>query len=227
MDNVVDVLQTGFVRLVDKMGTDLTVVDAARVSFGKRSAFNPDGTLKEEDQKLLKFLAKEHHWTPYAHPQVQFHIKAPIFVRTQLFKHKVGLVENEISRRYVTDPPEFYMPKWRGKPTNGRKQGSSDFMEDVDSLSRLNGLANIVHTTALNAYETALATGAAPEQARGLLPQNMYTEWYWTGSLAAMHRVWKLRVDKHAQWETQQYAAAIGTLIAPLFPHSWEVLTSH
>lgn len=226
MDEITNLLDHGFVCLVDKMGTDLTVANAARVSMGKRSSYNPDGSFKEEDQKLLKFLAKENHWTPYAHPQLQFHIKSPIFVRTQLFKHKVGLVENEISRRYVTDEPQFYVARWRGKPTNGRKQGSSDFMTDEDALSRLNGIANIVHTTSLNAYNTVLATGAAPEQARGLLPQNMYTEWYWTGSLAAMHRVWKLRVDKHAQWETQQYATAIGDLIRPLFPHAWEVLTN-
>jgi thymidylate synthase (FAD) len=152
-------------------------------------------------------------------------IKAPISIRTQLFKHKVGFVENEVSRRYVDNTPEVYIPRWRSKPTNGAKQGSEDFIEIGSDTS--NG-SHIGYTMAvdqcLDMYNVLLKKGVAPEQARFVLPQGTYTEWYWTGSLAAYARVCKQRLDPHAQWEVQQYAKAMGDIIAPLYPHSWAAL---
>lgn len=223
--NKIDVLDKGFVSLIDYMGSDLTVVNAARVSFNKESKLEEqDGLsfLSVKDEKLIKYLAKNNHWTPFAHPVISLRIKAPIFVRTQLFKHKVGFTENEISRRYVTFDAEVYNPNWRDAPKDGAKQGSSGFSiynksaDDVFNSSVEKSIA---------AYKSLLHLGIAPEQARSVLPQGTYTEWWWTGSLSAYARVYKQRIDAHAQWEVQQYAKAIGEIIEPLFPVSWKVLT--
>ena len=223
--NKTDVLDKGFVSLIDYMGSDLTVVNAARVSFNKESEWEEqDGLtfLSIKDEKLIKYLAKNNHWTPFAHPVISLRIKAPIFVRTQLFKHKVGFTENEISRRYVTFDAEVYNPHWRDAPKDGAKQGSSGFSiynksaDDVFNSSVEKSIA---------AYKSLLHLGIAPEQARSVLPQGTYTEWWWTGSLSAYARVYKQRIDAHAQWEVQQYAKAIGEIIEPLFPVSWKVLT--
>ena len=222
------VLDKGHVEYIEHMGSDLMVANAARVSFAKTSewetAENGTRRLSQRDQKLIKYLAEHNHWTPFAHPQITLRIKAPIFVRTQLFKHKVGFTENEVSRRYVTAEPEFYTPDWRSAPTDGAKQGSSDFMYDpvVEDLDRV---YNRIALDSVEIYKTLLKEGVAPEQARALLPQGTYTEWWWTGSLSAYARVFKQRIDTHAQWEVQQYAAAIGKILEPLFPHSWQILT--
>lgn len=224
------VLDKGEVSYVDHMGSDLMVVNAARVSFAKESSWDytdsafPSKSLSEKDQKLIAYLAKHKHWTPFAHPQITLRIKAPISIRTQLFKHKVGFVENEVSRRYVNNEPEFYYPRWRSKPTNGAKQGSEDFM-DIDGQNASYLMYSQIVELSMSTYNSLLERGVAPEQARFVLPQGAYTEWYWTGSLAAYARVYKQRSDPHAQWEVQQYAKAIGDIIAPLFPVSWEVLT--
>ncbi len=234
------VLDNGYVELVDSMGTDLTVVNAARVSFSNESAWVEDLDAKkrlestgsryhsedirelcDKDKKLIRYLAKHNHWTPFAHPQITLRIKAPVSIRTQFFKHKQGFVENEISRRYVSFEPEFYKPSWRGKPTNGAKQGSDDFIDispDVDRTfdNMLRGCFTV--------YQQLLDEGVAPEQARFVLPQGMYTEWYWTGSLAAYARFYAQRIDEHAQWEIRRYADAIGEIIRPLFPESWNCL---
>jgi thymidylate synthase (FAD) len=137
----------------------------------------------------------------------------------------VGFTDNEVSRRYVTAEPEFYTPDWRSAPTDGAKQGSSDFMYDpvVEDLDRV---YNRIALESVEIYKTLLKEGVAPEQARALLPQGTYTEWWWTGSLSGYARVFKQRIDTHAQWEVQQYAAAIGKILEPLFPHSWAVLTA-
>ena len=221
----VKVLNKGHVELIDHMGTDHTICCAARVSFDSISTLETDGSLSVKDQKLIEYLAKHNHWTPFGHPQITLRIKAPISIRTQLFKHKVGFTENEISRRYVTHAPEVYFPMWRTKPINGAKQGSDEFLE-------INSTHNLCSTTyefavklAFDAYETLLNNGVAPEQARFVLPQGTYTEWYWTGSLAAYARVYKLRSDPHAQYEVREYAKAISDVISPLFPVSWGVLT--
>lgn len=227
------VLDRGFVEYVDHLGNDLTVVNAARVSFNKESDWDsePNWTgyrqhkLSERDRKLIKYLATHKHWTPFAHPQITLRIKAPIFVRTQLFKHKVGFTENEVSRRYVSDPPTVYMPRWRGKPTNGAKQGSEDFMPIDEDYNTVNRHYEMTVKEALLTYDELLKRGVAPEQARAVLPQGTYTEWWWTGSLAAYARVFSQRSDPHAQWECRQYAEAMNTIIQPLFPHSWAALT--
>lgn len=239
--NTIQVLDKGFVSLISHMGNDLMVVNAARVSFNKKSNFEYDiegvvdqngGTtryqrgnpkLAEKDSKLIVYLAKHKHWTPFAHPQITLHIKAPISIRTQLFKHKVGFTENEVSRRYVKDEPDFYVPDWRSAPTNGAKQGSEDFI-DEPVISDFDRQYNRVVLDALDTYNMLLKEGVAPEQARFVLPQGTYTEWWWTGSLAAYARVYGLRSDPHAQWEVREYAAAISKLIEPLFPVAWKAL---
>jgi len=232
MTKTINLLDHGFVNLVDYMGSDLTVVNAARVSFNKESDWDSDPhwtgnrehKLSEKDQKLISYLAKHKHWTPFAHPQITLRIKAPIFIRTQLFKHKVGFVENEVSRRYVSDTPEIYCPQWRSKPTNGAKQGSEDFVNS-DLVNSYNSAWEQIAKPALEVYHKLIVEGVAPEQARSVLPQGTYTEWWWTGSLSAYARVYAQRIDPHAQWEVRQYAQAIYDIIQPLYPVSWKALT--
>lgn len=238
------------VNLIDYMGDDLMVVNAARVSFHKESEwedaeqveYDEQGdylpyTLKEADRKLIRFLARNGHWTPFAHPTICVRVKAPIFVARQLFKHKVGMTENEVSRRYVDDEPEFFTPSaWRGRPTNGAKQGSDAETvvnslyqytdEDGDEIrEQISDRYNVLLDYALEFYTEMIIEGVAPEQARMVLPQSMYTEWYWTGSLAAFARIYGLRSDPHAQTETQEVAKMIDAIIRPLFPISWKELT--
>ena len=173
------------VELIDSMGSDLTVVNAARVSFNKHHT-----ELEDSDEKLIAYLAKHGHWTPFGHPHLQFRISAPIFVARQLVKHQVGLVWNEISRRYVDSTPTFYITdKWRSRAKN-KKQGSGDELIELDSWD----YAKIqdANVAAVDVYSHLLKRGVAPEQARMVLPLSMYTEWYWTGSLYAFARVCKL-----------------------------------
>ena len=233
--NTVQVLDHGFVQYVDHLGSDLTVVNAARVSFNKESSWDGEQhwsgsitgkALSQKDQKLIAYLAKHNHWTPFAHPQITLRIKAPISIRTQFFKHKQGLVENEVSRRYVVETPDCYTPQWRTAPTGGAKQGSDGFVpEGFDKEMYTRDYEEAV-SLCVKRYEDLIAKGIAPEQARFILPQGVYTEWWWTGSLAAYARVFKQRTDPHAQWEIREYANAIGELVAPLFPHSWVALTT-
>lgn len=201
------------VQLVDKMGSDLTVVNAARVSYAKTK-----DKFEDNDEKLISFLAKHEHWSPFAHASLQFRIKAPIFVARQLVKHQVGLTWNEVSRRYVDYEPEFYTPgTWRGRPQNS-KQGS-DGEVSVDNskydnmMSQLNGY-----------YETLLNQGVAPEMARMVLPQSMMTEWYWSGTLYAFARVCNLRCASDTQEETRVIADLIDKLTQESFPVSWKYL---
>lgn len=237
------VLDKGFVQYISHMGNDLTVANAARVSFNKESEWGIDEsakkrlvdsgsfyheedirTISSKDTKLINYLAKHNHWTPFAHPQITLRVKAPISIRTQLFKHKQGFVENEISRRYVSDAPEVYSPEWRTSPTNGAKQGSEDFLEYGTEWDVCDNIYAFSTKEAMSAYNNLLERGIAPEQARFVLPQGTYTEWWWTGSLAAYARVCKLRSDSHAQWEVQQYAIAFSNIISPLYPVSWSAL---
>lgn len=226
----IEVLDKGYVDYLDHMGNDLTVVNAARVSFQKESEWEhpdshvPANILSEKDKKLIKYLAQHNHWTPFAHPQITLRIKAPISIRTQFFKHKQGFVENEISRRYVSDTPDIYQPTWRSKPLGGAKQGSEDFMPHDSVHEDICHHYNLCVSDALNLYEKLIKQGVAPEQARFVLPQGTYTEWWWTGSLAAYSRFYNQRTDLHAQWEIQQYAQAISKIIAKLFPESWSCL---
>ena len=247
------VLDHGHVELVDHMGSDLTVCNSARVSFAKETEWEIDKDaenrlkksgsnyresdimkLSDKDEHLIKYLANHDHWTPFAHPQITLRIKAPVSIRTQFFKHKQGFVENETSRRYVDEAPDFYHPKWRKRPSKGMKQGSDGLLECSGGGDTSGGFAThplyrnykSLMKNAESLYEELISANVAPEQARFALPQSMYTEWYWTGSLAAYGRFYKQRIDDHAQWEIQQYADVIGKLIRPLFPVSWKYLVS-
>lgn len=245
------------VELVDYMGSDLSVVNSARVSFNKKSkakssevkkiSFYGSGetlveipTLKERDEKLIRYLARHQHWTPFAHTCVTFHIKAPMFVARQLQKHQIGLVWNEVSRRYIKEEPEFYIPEeWRYQAENV-KQGSSDesiktndlddiikkeYNNENDLLDDLVLTPSEIAEDSKSTYKSLLDIGICPEQARMVLPQNTYTEWYWTGSLFAFARVCKLRCAKDTQKETRDVANEILSLCSEIYPVSWKYLT--
>ena len=221
----INVLDSGFVEYVSHMGSDITVCQAARVSFAQSSKLEKDGSLSDKDFNLVKYLAQHNHWTPFAHPQITLRIKAPISIRTQFFKHKVGFCENEISRRYVTIDPDFYFPTWRTSPKGGAKQGSEDFMKEGTEKEICKQKYSCAIKKCLEAYEDLIKVGIAPEQARFVLPQGTYTEWWWTGSLAAYARFYNQRIDTHAQWEIREYAKGIDKILEDLFPESWFCLT--
>ena len=217
------------VEYKDHMGNDLSVANAARVSFGKQTKSleiyptTIDAHLvtipftNVKDRHLIEYLAKHDHWTPFAHTSITFYIKSPIFIARQLGKHQVGLVWNEISRRYVSSEPEFYLPQeWR-LAAKDKKQGSLDETIEYDDAIQ-------VQEIALQHYQSMLEKGIAPEQARMVLPQSTYTEWYWTGSLYAFARVCKLRLQPDAQKETRYIAQLISDRCDQLFPISWAVL---
>ena len=229
---------------IDHMGSDLSIVNAARVSFGKRSeahswAWADEGAkslqgkpmmpvLSDKDTKLIQYLAKHKHMSPFGHAFASFHVKAPVFVARQLVKHKF-LRWNEISRRYVDDEPEFYEPdKWRGRSAD-KKQGSSDTV--VESLRMQGFREQSVHDGAfkhqmhsLDLYRDMITAGVAPEQARMVLPQSTMTEWYWSGSLDAWSDMCLLRCASDTQEETQYVAAKISLKMHELFPVSWTAL---
>ena len=229
------------VTLLDSMGSDLSVVNAARVSFDKESEWDvvdigaPIGIekLNDADCKLIRYLATHNHWSPFSHAFASFRIKAPIFVARQLVKHTVGLAWNEVSRRYVSTEPEFYLPDYWRKSASNVKQGSSneavklklnngfDYSED--------GLDETPYEAcerSLDVYLCMLKQGVCPEQARIILPQNTMTEWIWSGSLYAFARVCNLRLDNHTQKETQMVAQQISNKMNQLFPESWKVLVN-
>ena len=214
------------VTLIDSMGSDLSVVNAARVSFAKvHDTFDDD-----KDTKLIKYLAKHNHWSPFGHASLQFHIMAPVFVARQLVKHQIGLTWNEVSRRYVDDKPDFYHPLiWRGK-ADDKKQGSSDVEIDINPPGPTGPALVDVYERAVRScrwtYEELLRKGVCPEQARMVLPQSMMTEWYWSGTLYAFARVCNLRCNTDAQVETQMVADRIDKLAEELFPVSWDALRS-
>ena len=194
------------------MGSDLSVVNAARVSFAKVHR----NWVEESDTKLINYLAKHNHWSPFGHASMQFHIKAPVFVARQLVKHQVGLTWNEVSRRYVDTEVEFYEPKeWR-LAAEDKKQGSSEETVKYSILP--------AHKFAKECYENMLNLGIAPEMARMVLPQSMYTEWYWSGTLYAFARVCNLRCKPDAQKETQNVGWAIDKHARKLFPACWNAL---
>ena len=208
------------VELIDHMGSDASVVNAARVSFGKRIK-----EMSEGDTKLIRYLAKHNHWSPFGHASVQFRIKAPIFVARQLVKHQVGLTWNEISRRYVEYEPEFYeVDTWRGRPINKKQGSSEEEIVWIDRSTRTDSLQSQVETIALKNYNRMLEAGVAPEQARMILPQSMMTEWYWSGTLYAFARVCNLRCAEDAQYETRIVANLINDECEKLFPISWTEL---
>ena len=206
---------------IDRMGSDLTVANAARVSFGKTSEMedNPWGPpkLKAKDDKLIRYLAKHKHISPFGHCFASFHVKAPIFVARQLVKHKF-LRWNEISRRYVDDEPEFYVPDvWRGRSAD-KKQGSD---KDLDVWWD----EDLLFSRPLSVYKRMLDEGVAPEMARMVLPQSTMTEWYWSGSLDAFADMCNLRCKDDTQAETREVAKQIDHKMIELFPVSWDALT--
>jgi len=213
------------IELIDKMGTDLSVVNAARVSFSKKSQWarhvphlGKEGyDLSEKDEKLIKYLAKWGHWSPFAHAFLSFRIKAPIFVARQLVKHQVGLSWNEVSRRYVDDQPEFYIPfMWRKRPDKSIKQGSSDEEIEYDIMHLIN--------VAKETYNDMLEDGIAPEMARMVLPQCMHTEWIWSGSVYAFSRVCNQRNKSNAQVETRMVTLELSKHMKDHFPTSAKYL---
>ena len=208
------------VELIDHMGSDASVVNAARVSFGKRIT-----EMSEGDTKLIRYLAKHNHWSPFGHASVQFRIKAPVFVARQLVKHQVGLTWNEISRRYVDYEPEFYeVDKWRGRPVDKKQGSSEENIEWINRSIRTSALQDQVENVALANYNLMIGAGVAPEQARMILPQSMMTEWYWSGTLYAFARVCNLRCAEDAQYETRIVANLINDECEKLFPISWTEL---
>lgn len=228
------------VTLIDSMGTDALVVNAARVSFSKEAA----NYTEEQNAKLISYLARHNHWTPFSHPTICIREKVPIFVARQRFKHTVGFTYNEVSRRYVDDAPEFYTPDtWRGRPVNA-KQGSSDevvteimrprFFSDWEKGTELKYYPEDIQTAyervirvVTNTYNDMINAGVAPEQARMVLPQSMMTEYFCTGSLAAWARAYKLRIDSHSQLEIQNLAKRWDEILRPLYPISWEALVGN
>ena len=205
---------------VDHMGTDLSVANAARVSFGKRSEMDTSDVwgppkLKDKDAKLIRYLAEHKHISPFGHCFASFHVKAPVFVARQLVKHKF-LRWNEISRRYVDSEPQFYQPtEWRGR-SEDKKQGS-DGVVDVGKIGDISLASKTI-------YNSLLDRGVCPEQARMVLPQSMVTEWYWSGSLDAFADMCNLRCKPDTQYETQVVAGHIDSEMFKLFPVSWKAL---
>lgn len=211
----------GFVEFLDKFGDDLTVVNAARVSFDKESH-----ELSEADKKLINYLAKHDHTSPFFHPQVRLRIKMPIFVCREYFRHTIGLSRNEISRRYVDFAPECWVPapeEIRERDPKLKQGSKATAVENPDEAWKL---MNDHTQSAMNTYNELLKKGVAPEIARTVLPQSMYSCFIETGSLAAFARICNLRLDPSAQKEIRDYATAIDKIMRDLFPVSWEALSS-
>ena len=199
------------IQIVDKMGSDLTVVNSARVSFNKHKQ-----EFGDNDEKLIAYLAKHNHWSPFSHCSLQFRIKAPIFVARQLVKHQVGLAWNEVSRRYVDDKPEFYIPfLWRERAEN-KKQGSAESEVEYDITDFVKSAKSL--------YSDMLESNIAPAMARMVLPQNMMTEWYWSGSLYAFTRVCNLRNKDDSQEETRMITQPMAKHLKDHFPISAKYL---
>lgn len=213
---------------INHMGTDLTVVNSARVSFDKESTWSDassdeDDFLSASDEKLIAYLAKHNHFTPFTHVQITLRETIPIFVARQRFKHVVGFTYNEVSRRYVDSPPEFYIPdEWRSRPEGSVKQGSGAV---IQHNMYAHDLYRIWIAKAEQLYTSLLDLNVAPEQARMVLPQSMLTSYYVTGSLSAFARAYKQRSASYAQVEIQLLAEQWKSIIAPLFPVSWKALT--
>ena len=215
----------------DHSGSDLSVVNAARCSFGKESEWEyvphaeiadcEVAVLSAKDTKLINYLAREKHVLPFRHPQVTLRIKVPIFLARQLGKHQVGMSWSEESRRYVTTEPEFFYPDVLRKAAENVKQGSSD--ESATTSVDMSWYVGV----ALGAYNKMLEDGVAPELARMILPQNMLVTAVWTGSLLSFYQMYKLRSEAHAQVEARDFAEMVKEVIQPLYPESWKALEEH
>lgn len=219
----------GNIELIDVMGDDLRVANVARVSFAKwKDEF--DGN----DVRLIDFLARNEHTSPFRHTAVTLRCKAPIFLSRQLMKHQVGMSWNEESRRYVDYEPDFHIPsEWRARPEDGIKQGSAETIVDTVCWQTPNGEVDFTEPQqvyakavdyAMSIYTGMLSAGIAPEMARMVLPQSMNINWVWTGSLLSFFHVYRLRIDGHAQKEAQEFAQELENILKPIFPHCWEAL---
>lgn len=228
-------LSTSNVELLNVMGDDLMVVNAARVSMHKESSWewldHPEFKtmtfqLRERDKKLIRYLATHGHWTPFSQPQLQFRIRMPIFVVRQWYKHQMGFTRNEVSRRYVTETPALHtMIEWLSAPENSIKQGSGGPLHP-DAQRAASEVEARIHEAALDAYDSLLNLGVSAEQARKVLPLDMYTEFIETASLYGYARLYRLRSKPDAQREIRTYAELVGEECKRHFPVSWEALTS-
>lgn len=211
------------IHIINYQGDDDQICDAARVSFDKDALEQDFETAYKKNVRLLNYLAKHNHWSPFAHNSITIRVTAPIFLARQLVKHQVGGVWNEISRRYVDYTPSFYVPtEYHMRPQNA-KQGSGS-MFNSQSCWEFQSYIRAHCCRALELYEELLDKGVAPEEARIVLPLNMMTSWYWTGSLAFFFRVYKQRHDSHAQLIAQEFAGKLKDVIEPLFPEAWKAL---
>jgi thymidylate synthase (FAD) len=218
-DTKITLGNAGYVELLEVFGSDLTVVNAARVSFAKESH-----EFSEQDGKLVKYLAKHNHISPFFHPQIHMRLKMPIFVAREWFRHQIGFARNEVSRRYVDSPPECYIPEPEAIRARDPKLKQGSKSEAVENSEFAQQMLKDATQTAMNTYSSLLARGVAPEIARMVLPQSMYTEFVETGSLAAYARLCNLRLDPTAQKEIRDYADAVVKLLEPRFPVSWKAL---
>ena len=210
------------VTYIDHMGSDLSVVNAARVSFGKKSEWHQriysgePNILKGKDAKLIRYLAKHNHKSPFNHTFATFHVKAPVFVARQLVKHEY-MPWNEISRRYVDDPPEFFKPNyWRGRAENVKQGSSGEVKSNANVAYQYHKIEGL--------YKQLLDEGVAPEQARMILPQSMMTEWYWSGTVYAFANMCQLRMQQDTQQESREVAMQIDEYMEKLYPESWKAL---
>ncbi len=210
------------IELLDCMGDDLTVVNAARVSMHKwHEKFEG-----KSDTNLIRYLANHDHFTPFTHVMIQFRIKMPIFIARQWYKHQIGFSRNEVSRRYVNEPPEFFHPRvWRGRAPNV-KQGSAGPLPAHKQVEANAAWEQTMRIAEMN-YETMIMMGVAPEQARMLLPQAMFTEFVETGSLYGYARLVRRRTDSHAQAEIQDYAKQVASAVELIAPASWAALNAY
>ena len=221
------VLDKGFIEVVDSLGNDLTVVNSARVSFGKRKE-----KFDKSDERLVRYLAKYKHYSPFRHLQVQFHIKAPEFVMRQWYKHVVGIETtsnsatkdhawNEISGRYVPVEDYYHPSVWR-KQSDDNKQASEGVLDDLQQ-ARMNDSYEALMQNVRMTYDRMVAAGMAKEQARIILPLNQYTEGYWTASFQAIVNFIELRDEKTSQWEIQEYAKVMKELMYEVYPKTTEI----
>lgn len=216
------------VELVDSSGGDLSVVNSARVSFSVEKDI-----LDSKDEKLIKYLAKHRHDTPFRHNFVQLKCKVPLFLARQLMKHQAGLTWNEESRRYIDHAPEFYVPReWRARPEKSIKQGSQGVVGEFKRYKDIAGVSadtapdhyTVFIDTSLQLYQEMLENNVAPEMARMVLPQSMYVNFIWSGNLLAFHHVYSLRSGEGAQEEAKEFAELLKKAIEPEFPVSWKAL---
>lgn len=218
------------VELVDSMGSDLSIANTARVSFNKWK----DEFEVGKDDRLINYLAKHQHLSPFRHNQISLRCKVPLFLARQLGKHQAGLSWNEVSRRYVDADIEFYVPdSWRSRPSDGIKQGSgSEVVEAINFIgfdgnkwsSKISFEYDWLINEILGIYETMISSNVAPEMARMVLPQSMMVDYIWTGNLLAFFHIYRLRTGEGAQVEAKEFAEKLEQVIEPLFPYAWRAL---